>query len=110
MKENQQGWLAGPRKLPEQCPRYRPIRRMLLGITSPVIAPPIGAARDVEERMQKWSEGIEPCFFSWSVAAMHTFDFSFPDAWSRKKIKAPPTRKTGDSSDIWIKVFSPAVD
>ena len=65
---------------------------MLLGVTSPVIviAPRIGSARDAKERMQKWSKGIELPFVSWNVAAMHTFDFNFPDAWSRKKIKTFP--------------------
>ena len=51
MKENQQAWLSGSRLLPDQCPRYPPIRRMLLGVTSPVIAPRIGAARDAVRRM-----------------------------------------------------------
>ena len=49
VKENQQAWLSGSRPLPEQCPRYPPIRRMLLGVTYPAIAPRIGAARDAEE-------------------------------------------------------------
>ena len=84
-KENQQAWLSGSRPLPDQCPRYPPIRRMLLGVTSPIIVPRIGAARDAEKRMLKWSEGMEPRFIGWNVAAAHTFDFSFPDAWSRKK-------------------------
>ena len=78
------------RPLPDQCPRYPPIRRMLLGVTSPIIAPRIGAARDAEKRMLKWSEGMEPRFIGWNVAAAHTFDFSLPDAWSRKKIKVLP--------------------
>ena len=47
------------------------IRRTLLGVTSPVIAPRIGAARDAERRMLKWSEGMEPRFISWNVAAAH---------------------------------------
>ena len=51
MKENHQAWLSGSRPLPDQCPLYPPIRRMLLGVTSPVIAPRIGAARDAERRM-----------------------------------------------------------
>ena len=93
-KENQQSWLSGSRPLPDQCPRYPPIRRMLLGVTSPVIAPRIGAARDAERKMMKWSEGLEPRFISWNVAAAHTLDFTFPDAWSRKKIKAIPSRRS----------------
>ena len=93
VKENQQAWLSGSRPLPDQCPRYPPIRRMLLGVTSPAIAPRIGAARDAERRMLKWSEGMEPRFISWNVAAMHTYDITFPDAWSRKKIKTSPSRK-----------------
>ena len=64
VKENQQAWLSGSRPLPDQCPRYPPIRRMLLGVTSPAIAPRIGAARDAEERMLKWSGGMEPRFIS----------------------------------------------
>ena len=53
--ENQQVWLAGSRLLPDQCPLYAPIRR-LLGVTSPVIGPRIIAARDVDERIQKLSD------------------------------------------------------
>ena len=66
--------------------------------------------------MRKWSkrrkcsEGMEPRFISWNVAAMHTFDFTFPDAWSRKKIKAPPSRKPGVSADVWKNVYTPADD
>ena len=45
-------------------PRYPQIRRMLLGVTSPAIGPRIGAARDAEKRMLKWSEGMEPHFIS----------------------------------------------
>ena len=101
VKENQQTWLSGSRPLPDQCPRYPLIRRMLLGVTSPVIAPRIGAARDAERRMLKWSEGMEPRFISWNVAAMHTFDFTFPDAWSRRKIKAPPSRKPEVPTEVW---------
>ena len=110
VKENQQAWLSGSRPLPDQCPRYPPIRRMLLGVTSPVIAPRIGAARDAERRMLKWSEGMEPRFISWNVAAAHTFDFTFPDAWSRKKIKAPPSRRPEVSAEMWNEVYAPTDD
>ena len=110
VKENQQAWLSGSRPLLEQCPRYPPIRRMLLGVTSPAIAPRIGAARDAEKRMLKWSEGMEPRFISWNVTAMHTFDFIFPSAWSRKKIKASPSRKPEVSTGVWNDVYTPADD
>ena len=109
-KENQQTWLPESRPLPDQCPRYPPIRRMLLGVTSPIIAPRIGAARDAEKRMLKWSEGMEPRFISWNAAAAHTFDFSFPDAWSRKKIKALPSRRPEVSAETWNEVYSPTDD
>ena len=66
---------------------------MLLGATSSAFAPRIGTAQDVEERMLKWGEGMEPRFISWIAAALHTLDFTFPDIWSRKKIKAIPSRK-----------------
>ena len=110
VKENQQAWLYRSRPLPDQCPRYIPIRRMLLGVTSPIIAPRIGAARDAERRMLKWSEGMEPRFIGWNVAAAHTFDFTFPDAWSRKKIKAPPSRRPGVSAEVWNDVYAPTDD
>ena len=110
VKENQQAWLSGSRPLPDQCPRYPPIRRMLLGVTSPVIAPRIGATRDAERRMLKWSEGMEPRFISWNVAAAHTLDFTFPDAWSRKKIKGPPSRSSEVSAEVWNKVYAPTDD
>ena len=109
-KENQQAWLSGSRPLPDQCPRYPPIRRMLLGATSPIIAPRIGAARDAEKRMLKWSEGMERRFIGWNVAAAHTFDFSFPDAWSRKKIKALPSRRPEVSAKMWNEVYTPTDD
>ena len=97
-------WLSGSRLLPDQCPRYPPIRRMLLEVSSPAIAHRIGAARDAEEKMRKWIEGMEPRFISWNVAAIHTFDFTFPDAWSRKKIKAP-TSSTTATADVWSNVY-----
>ena len=53
---------------------------------------------------------MEPCFISWNVAAMHTFDFTFPDAWSRKKIKAPPSKRPGVSAVVWNDVYTPADD
>ena len=109
-KENQQTWLPGSRPLPDQCPRYPPIRRMLLGVTSPIIAPRIGAARDAEKRTLKWSEGMEPRFISWNAAAAHTFDFTFPDAWSRKKIKALPSRRPEVAAEVWNEVYSPTDD
>ena len=109
-KESQQTWLPGSRPQPDQCPRYPPIRRMLLGVTSPIIAPRIGAFRDAEKRMLKWSEGMEPRFISWKAAAVHTFDFSFPDAWSRKKIKALPSRRPEVSAETWNEVHSPTDD
>ena len=56
VKENQQEWLSVSRPLPDQCHLYPPIRRMLLGVTSPAIAPRIGAARDAKRRMLKWEE------------------------------------------------------
>ena len=83
---------------------------MLLGVTSPAITPDIGAARDAEKRMLKWSEGMEPRFISWNVATMHTFDFTLPDAWSRKKIKASPSRKPEVSTEVWSDVYTPADD
>ena len=41
---------------------------------------------------------------------MHTFDFTFTDAWRRKKIKAPPSRMPGVSVDVWNDVYTPADD
>ena len=41
---------------------------------------------------------------------MYTFDFTFLDAWSRKKITAPPYRKPGVSADVWINVYTPTDD
>ena len=90
VKENQDAWLAGSRPLPSQCPRYPPIRKMLLGVTSPVVAPRIGAARDVEKIMQKWSEGMDPRFISWNVAAMHTFDSVSLMHAAERKLKRHP--------------------
>ena len=83
---------------------------MLLGLTSPAIAPRIGAARDAEERMLKWSGSMELRFIRWNAAAMHTFDFTFPDAWSRKKIKSPPSGRSEVSAEVWDDVYAPVDD
>ena len=45
VKENQDTWLTGSRTLPRQCPRYPPIRRMLLGVTSSDNDPRIRGAK-----------------------------------------------------------------
>ena len=79
---------------------------MLLGVTSPVLAPRIGAAQDVEERMLQRGEG---CFFR--GAALHPLErCSFPDIWSRKKIMAIPSRKPEVSAGHWNDVYAPTVD
>ena len=39
-----------------------------------------------------------------------TFDFTFPDAWSRKKIKAPLSRRTEVPADVWNDVYTPTDD
>ena len=80
---------------------------MLLGLTSPGFAPRIGTAR--EEKMLNWSKGIQPCFISWNVAALHTFEFAYPDVWSRKKVEAVPSRKHEVSAGHWNDLYSPAV-
>ena len=77
VKENQDTSLAGSDPLPDRCPLYPRIRRMLLRVTSLVLAPRIGAAQDVEERLLKWSEGMEPRFISWNAALLDTFNFTF---------------------------------
>ena len=41
---------------------------------------------------------------------MHKFDFTFSDAWSRKKIKASPSRKPEVSTGVWNDVYTPADD
>ena len=74
---------------------HGPQRRMLLGVTSPTIAPRI--ANEVEG-------------WSWKVAAVRIFDFTFPDAWNPKKIKAPPSREPGVSADVWNNVYTRADD
>ena len=75
-----------------------------------MIAPRIGADRDAEEKIRKWCEGMEPRFISWNVSAMHTSDFTFPDAWSRMKIKTSISRRSRVSLDVWNDVYSPADD
>ena len=62
----------------------------------------IGAAQNVEEKMIKRSEGMEPRFISWNAVALHVFDFTFPDLWSRKKPEVP--------SGHWNDVYAPAND
>ena len=110
VKENQDTWLAGSDLLPDRCPLYPHIRRMLLGVTSPVLAPRIGAAQGVEDRILKWREGMDPRFVSWNAAALHTFEFTFLDIWSRKKIRAIPSRKPEVSAGHWNDVYTPPDD
>ena len=52
--------IQGSDPLPDRCPLYPRIMKMLLGVTSPDLATRIGAAQDVEERMLRWSERMEP--------------------------------------------------
>ena len=47
---------------------------------------------------------MEPRFISCNVAVMHRIDFSFPDAWSRKK------SKPGVFADVWNSMYTPADD
>ena len=79
-------------------------------MTGPVLAPRIEAAQDAVERMLKWSEGMEPRFISWNAAAIHTFEFTFPDLCSRKMIEAMPSRKPEVSAGHWNYVYTPADD
>ena len=58
----------------------------------------------------KWSGAIEPHFISWNAAAMRTFDFTIPGAWSRKKTKATPSRRPEVSTDVWNDVYALADD
>ena len=81
-----------------------------MGVNRPVLAPRIEAAQDVEEKMIKWSEGMEPRFIRWNTAASHVFNFTFPGLWSRKKIKAIPSRKTKVSAGHSNDVYTPADD
>ena len=110
MKDNQDTWLAGSDPLPERCPLYPRIRRMLLGVTSPDLATRIATAQNVEERMLRSSEGMEPRFITWNAATLHTFDFTFPDIWSRKKIRAILSRKPEVSAGHLNGVYAPAED
>ena len=80
VKENQGAWLAGSRPLPSQCPQYPPIRRMLLGVTSPVIAlvlePPVMRKRECRNGVMGWSRASsvgmwQRCTHLTSVSLMH---------------------------------------
>ena len=53
---------------------------------------------------------MEPRFISWNAAALHTFDFTFPDIWSRKKIRAIPSSTPEVSAGFWNDVYAPADD
>ena len=101
VKENQNTWLAGSDPLPDRCLLYPRIKRILLGVTSPVLAPRIGAAQDVEETMLRWSEGMEQRSNVKSNVALTTFDFTVPDLWSRNKIKVIPSRKPEVPAGHW---------
>ena len=81
---------------------------MLLGVNSPVLAHRIGTAQDVEKERIEWSEGMEPRCIRWNAAVLHVFEFIFPDLWSRKKIKAIPSRKPEVSGGHWNDMYTPA--
>ena len=53
---------------------------------------------------------MEPRFISWNVAVMHRFAFIFPDAWSRKKIKASHSRNPRVSADLWNTLYTTSDD
>ena len=89
-------------------PLHPRIRRLLLETTSPASAPRIGAAQDMEERMLMWGEGMETRFISWNAAALQTFDFTFLDKWSRKKLKLHHQGIPRLSAGHWNDVYSPA--
>ena len=73
----------------------------MLRVESTVLVPIIGAAQDVEEKVIKWSEAMEPRLISWNAADSYVFDFTFPNLWSRKKIKVIPSRRPEVSADHW---------
>ena len=81
-----------------------------MGVTSPVLAPRIGAAQGVDDKILKWREGMDPRFISSNAAALHTFDFTFLDIWIRKKIRVIPSRKPEVSAGHWNEVYTPADD
>ena len=58
--------------------------------------------------MLKQSEGMEPRFISWNAAALHFFEFTLPDVWSRKKIKDMPLTEPDVSAGHWNDLYSPA--
>ena len=53
---------------------------------------------------------MEPRLIRWNAAAAQTFDLTFPDAWNRKKIKAPPSRRPEVLAGVWSDVYSPTDD
>ena len=79
-------------------------------MTGLVLTSRFGFAQDVEERMLKWSEGMGPRFISWNAAALITYELTLPDVWSRKLIKAIPSRKPEVSTGHWNDVYTPADD
>ena len=108
MKEIEDTWLAGLTLLPERWPLYPRIKRILLGVRIPVLVHMIGAAQDVDEKMLKWSEVLEPRFISWNAAALQTFVFTFPVVWSRKNFRAIPSRKPEVCAGHGNDVYAPA--
>ena len=70
----------------------------------------IGAVQDVEEKMFKWGEEMEPHFISWNAAGLHCFEFTFPDVWSRHMNKSIPSRNPEVSAGHKNDVYTPARD
>ena len=110
VKENQGAWLAGSRPLPSQCPQYPPIRRMLLGVTSPVIAlvlePPVMRKRECRNGVMGWSRASsvgmwQRCTHLTSVSLMHG---------AERRLKRHPRQKPDVSSDMLSNVYTPAND
>ena len=59
-----------------------------------------------EKRMLKWSEGMEPRFISWNVAAMHTLTSHFLIFGAGRRSK----RHLPGSQRVWNDVYAPADD
>ena len=95
VKEPQKTWLVGSSPLTDRCPQSLLIRRMLLKVTNPLLAPRLGAAQNVKERSLRWSEGMEPRILPSSP-------------W--KKTKAVPSRKPEVSAGHWKARYSRADD
>ena len=73
--------------LPTTVPEFPIIRRMTLGMNSPLVIPSLHARATVEKQQKEFTDGWDPLFFGYSAAVyFHTCDIKI-NSWTTPAIK-----------------------